>query len=258
MKPLHCFVLVVALACASFAQTSSKSNKPNKVAAETAKQAPKEPPAQAGPSCKLDSCRSFHELVSSRDKDLLHALDADAAYVCFRSDGDEFFVVQYGRPSPDGWTEDETRLPANYYEQAAERRPTVRFIQWDIAEVDWYSEGVLNNTVYDYGQWSSLGKRDINGNVVLVYSIPTYRTIQDQAAKPDSTTNEPEIYISDTQFGLNRSFDNRSGDTTQQDVSIQLSTGRYKETFSWKGASHREYIEKTGRCDMYSKGKSRK
>ncbi len=105
-----------------------------------------------------------------------------------------------------------------------------------------------------------LGKRNISGGVVLGSFGANYKTLTDPTAKPDNKNGNarPAIYISDTQFTLTRNYENRSGGTTQQDVSLQLSTGRYTETFSWEEHGHKDYVEKTGRCDIYSKGKPRK
>ena len=50
--------------------------------------------------------RSFEELVSHKDKSIVHELDADVAYVCFprpERANDEFFIASYEEPKENGW-----------------------------------------------------------------------------------------------------------------------------------------------------------
>lgn len=69
---------------------------------KTAQQSP--PSRDYSYACSLPSteaaCKSYNELVTSRDKDLLDVLKMRDTYVCFRENEDAFSVISLDTPQP--------------------------------------------------------------------------------------------------------------------------------------------------------------
>jgi hypothetical protein len=85
--------------------------------------------AVAQAPCTLQSCRSFHELLSRKDADIMNAIKTDdqQVFVCFRSKDDSFFIVSNLIIPNRWWVEDQQMQPASQPPTSPQRSGNVDY-----------------------------------------------------------------------------------------------------------------------------------
>src|SRR6478609_65963 len=102
------------------------------------------PPACIG-NLATPGCKSFSEMVSRKDEDLMAKIKPPvAAYICFTPKSDEFTAVSFSPPEDSDFQQDEK----NKYVSKAP----------GFAEIATYLDGVENYSTTFFGQWTAYGK----------------------------------------------------------------------------------------------------
>lgn len=203
-------------------------------------------------ACTLPSCRSFHELLNTKDADILEKIGkGNEAFVCFRADQDSFFIAEYSRITwsswirdSEGWPNDATSGP--FYAYGSASMTNYRRGQDD----DWYAAGPLGK----WKAWGHMGKYAPKNGAPLITDGPP-PMFSEKCSFPDG--EKCSFFIDNTGFKFFRNFTNKNEGTTDYSLEIRLSTGRYTETYSWSKAKDLDAGEdtNTGRCEVYSEGK---
>lgn len=149
-----------------------------------------------------DGCKSYDQMVSSNDKDVLADLGLNQnAFVCFRPNEDTFFIISFDQP-PD-------------FEFKAINTGTTVLAASGLLGYDRYKNGVNDDEHLIIGKWS-----EIKG-------IPSTLTFASRNTPPSTSAS-----ISDTEIDYGQSFLNLNNTTTQYAFQLRRSTLRFNETFS--------------------------
>lgn len=176
--------------------------------------------------------RSFAELLSVKDQDILAAMQDPHTYVCYRRNKDEFLMASFG-PEARAWT-------------------------WTPVKGDSDQEEALEPVfVSDYvdGATDPLGVGlTVVGKWTRRKDSPTFPSFNafDRPVDPNDTTHTSTVNINTDEFRLEETFQNVAGGVTNYALTIRRSTGRFTETYSDKGA----LTEYDGRCSIFLDGKS--
>jgi len=218
--PMRSFLAIAAVLTAAIcsAQAPSKKPSPNTHATHSSFVCP-DPEAQ-------QACKSYQELVKAKDE----GLPASDAYICFRKNIDEFFVVSFFTPYfRKHWDQELKQMVADESQHPG----------YGVAEV--YKDGVLDlNTMpslFFSGQWQSL---PFSGSGYFV---------SDKINRKKQDENDPNVGVSidESQVSVGYKYKNRFDKTTQYTLTIQRSTGRFAESFLVE-ADKVPFLERTGYC----------
>lgn len=191
--------------------------------AQTPAASVRKPPADCSdPDARL-ACRSFTQLLESRDADII-AVVKPAAYVCFRPKEDAFFVVGFDPP------------PKNILK---ERDQSVS--QTGVVQLSEYRNGVSGMLKTAVGEW--LTTPPIAGTPGIV------RFLYSSEGKPYVAEEKLSVSIFPDELNLHVEYRNGSGALTDRSISIRRSTGRFVDTFAVKEKALD--FEFTGRCLIY-------
>ena len=194
---------------------------------------------QVKQGCATKSCRSFHQLLGNKDKEILERLSG-TAYVCFLQTKDSFVIASYAEPEDWQWLGAEgTPVAAEGVDALFEQRGTAR--------VALFADGVSVNgeTSFD-GKWLVTGHRNHKGQVVP-------RGEANYGSRCAFHGTEPcRMVILGGEFIYSEDFKNQAGTTTSHNLTIRLSTGRFTEEYVFAdGTAHQD----GGACEIYRQGK---
>jgi hypothetical protein len=167
-------------------------------------------PPSATPSYAADcsmvyaptACRSFNEMVTKKDKDLVSTLASGYTFVCFRSQEDTFVLISYSRPAS----------------VLFKKHPTLEYFQREgIVFYDRYKDGVRDDSQMSAGEWAKFDLASENASF---------------GPQEKSAPNAPQSTINDAEVGFAYSFSNIAGTKTDYQIQIRRSTLRFVETYS--------------------------
>jgi len=196
------FVVVLAVVSLAMAEDKTKSKRGFEV------------------DCKkfnnVAACRSFDELVASKDKNLLMMLQLGSSFVCFRDTEDTFILLTYSEP---------TLYQTDSENGGISTQGTVRYIT--------FKNGLQDLLLPISGQWNKLGTND----------VPIF------LSRPD----EIKALINDTEVSFSYPFKNLSHTSTHYEFRIRRSTLRFAEFYSAEGAKKESAIPTTqgGHCEEF-------
>jgi hypothetical protein len=196
------------------------------------------------------ACQSFHELLSSKDENLLMRSRSDSALACFRESDDQFFTVTWDWPGVQRW-EIKMRTPTGEPEDVL-LVSVDRDLREGYTEVDQdaYQFGTVmiesyKNGIYEGGEsFSGLWQTSVNEGKAEPWSIMTSEHDKLGAADRDRRRS---IRVDRVGIAASSAFANAKNGTTQHTITIQLSTGRFSEEFE-AGESKNVY---SGRCASF-------
>jgi len=139
-------------------------------------------------------CKSFTELVDSKDKDILDRLVGDS-FVCFRPDEDVFLIASYLKPD----------------ESAYLRTGKYTSEQTGIFFYNRFKEGLTDDYETAYGTWT---KNTVAGEDVRFSAKPPYSALIDAG-----------------EVSFSYQYKNMRGTNTSYLLQIRKSTKRFVETF---------------------------
>lgn len=211
-----CFMVFVA-ACAGQAASGAK-----KLTRKTPQSAPSlvacpEPETQK-------ACKSYEELVRAKDTGL-----PGHAYVCFRKDSDEFFVISFTEPYFLKHWDRELKEVVIDTEQT---RPGGEFART-------YRNGVEDSSVppslFYRGRWSPYGESGLFASEKINFK------------KQDENDPEVGVSIDENQLNVGYKYQNRFEKTITYSLTIQRSTGRFAESFRSE-SDKVPFSDSAGRC----------
>jgi hypothetical protein len=147
-------------------------------------------------------CRSYNEMVTNGDKDLLGILDS-TTYVCFRPMEDVFFTMSYSSPD------------YNLFMKSATSQAYEQFAFFLYAR---FKGGVVDESQMFSAKWKKFAKDG---------QTPIYLSISD----PKRASNTS---VSDSELSVQYAFTNRSNTNTTYLVTVRRSTLRFLETYEWE------------------------
>jgi hypothetical protein len=188
--------------------------------------------------CSLESCRSFHELLNHRDKDILDSLSDDAAFVCFIPKEDKFLVAHFSKPTTGDWQQREH--PPGEGKAGA-------LTAGGSASITTYRNGEFEDLQnVEFGQnWRASGATDAHG---LTFDVSPVFAGQSQDKKA-------KIRIDDAEFDSSDEFDNEVNSITSHRIAIRFSTARFTVDYRWDEHGVEKTQNKSGHCEIYSQGK---
>jgi hypothetical protein len=170
---------------------------------KTAQQAP--PSRDYSAICSLPSteaaCKSYNELVTSRDKDLLDVLKMRDTYVCFRENEDVFSVISLATPQPSEFK----KVPKGAFYDAGPSSWVIHLR---------FKNGQDDKSDFLIGKWTKLEPG----------SSPFFQTLP--KANPSLSASESAITLLDE-------FENLKGGKTTYTLQVRRSTMRASEEFQW-------------------------
>ena len=228
------------------------------------------------------SCKSFKQLVDARDKDLMDSLTGDKeskqkhfAYVCLRPKDDEFEIVDFNEPPPGDFRpymppDGAASAGATVFELQAFPYGAKSVVKVIDAQKKWYEDhddfsvyqvgsvyleswekGIETGSVSDFGKWRlpspqshSRSDEDASFESAHHWLAVFNKGNADQLAAADDR-ERPRILVDDTSVYAHYSYKNGNNDYTDYTLTIQRSTGRFRESFEATGA---EPFEDSGTC----------
>lgn len=187
------------------------------------------------------ACRSFKEMVAAEDEDFMSDLASRNVYVCFRPGEDVFFEASFSEPDELAWMgttewrqsqteEKRSFLPGNY-------------VQFGSAGLTYYTAGVGDeyNSIQGSGHWvyKSFGP---TAKPEELKNLATSRNSLFQAKNA-----EQDFEVQRTRFEASEKYQNQAGIDIEHIVTVQLATGRFRETFQ-EQQSGRKMSSYSGRC----------
>jgi hypothetical protein len=177
--------------------------------------------------------KSFQELIRANDPDVMSDLaHQDHVYVCFLPAKDEFFEVTYSEPP---WI---SFAPPDA-EQVKNGIPKYALTIIGGSEFTYYKNGIgeENMSLHNIGDW--------------IY-FPLGDKTDPQSMRRNATSKRARfkgknIEIKDDRWTLTETYKNQADTETTRTVTIQLGTGRFKETFVLTGTG-KDVSERSGRC----------
>lgn len=183
------------------------------------------------------ACRSFRELVRASDPEIMYDLShQDHVYACFLPRKDEFFEVLYSEPN---WYGFQPPSPEEIKQGVPQNTLTIT----GGTRLTYYADGIVdeNKSLWSYGNWIyfSLGaKTDL-------------QSMRKSATSRQAQFKGQNIEIDDGHWTLTETYKNQAETETQRTVTVQLVTGRFKESFVF-AKSGKEIGESSGRCLIVS------
>jgi len=156
------------------------------------------------PSYQL-ACKSYNELVSSQDPELMALFNSHDAYVCFRESEDVFYIMSLGTPEPNEFV----KVGRNTFYQS----------RYDgIVVFERFKNGQEDESKMVTGQWTKFGPN----------SNPHFETL---------SKSIPHLAVTDSEIYFYEEYKNLGGGTTKYTVQIRRSTMRASESFEWHNPS---------------------
>lgn len=186
------------------------------------------------PSEAYRSCESFKGLLAAHDKDVLDRVTGTSleARVCFVGGEDNFFILSYIRPVDDLWKHDKTG--------------------------SFVAQGTLYGTLARY--------RDGVSSDFYYFTPLVWRRIDSEsppwANGTEATRNlvDGTLEITSDEATITGKFLNKHGGTTSFELSIRLTTNRFKESWDWHTTGKDSQAggdSDTGYCFHYRDGRLR-
>ena len=168
----------------------------------------------------LQACRSYNEMVTAKDADILGTMSHASSYVCFRSNEDVFLIFSIADP----YTLKFKKQPNGFLQASG----------WIVFKS--YKGGQIDELQIGTGTWETPAEQ----------SSPFFNTVP---------KDDPNVYINDSQISLNHEFKNLGGGTTNYSLQIRRSTLRATESMQWeippkdpKSPPNRGTVDYDGRC----------
>jgi hypothetical protein len=159
------------------------------------------------------ACKSFRELVKAQDADIVRDLaQQDHIYACFRPEDDVFSEVVFSNPASSTVASHEGTVAINYYKSGVKS-----------------SDMSIRNT----GQWKSVA-----ASQPISFDAPHRLPV-------GATFQGDNIRIQDARLEATETYKNTDGLDTTHTYTLQLSTGRFIETYEVQAPNKTEY---PGRC----------
>jgi hypothetical protein len=168
------------------------------------------------------ACSSFKQLLDAQDKDILKNLYFPSSYVCFRPKDDAFLIFHIGAPGPKLWKKWE-KVDVGPVET-----------QSGFPALTEFREGVFYHEAIGMGDWTRYNNLD---------TLPTF-TLRPNGGNTDGMA----IVIGETEISVTYPFKNRNDETTQYELTIRRSTGRFSETFA---VNEKRIVIHSGTCLIY-------
>ena len=149
------------------------------------------------------ACKSYNELVSAKDSELLTLLKMHNTYVCFREDEDLFNVIALDTPAPGRFT----KVSAKSALYQAGETSVILFER--------FKKGQSDDNQLIFGKWTKLGED----------ALPYFSTPANQS---------PSLNVSDSEITYFEEFKNVGGGSTKYTFQIRRSTMRASEIFQWQ------------------------
>jgi hypothetical protein len=272
----------------SFGLTATSQTKPNTTNPPPRKLSPAVektiPAIKCTDADSMTACKSFKQLLDSRDKRVLTAVmgkhtnkQRHYAYVCPRPKTDVFQIVYFDMPN------EREYKGASYYSDSGSYRTSLKLSaflgastpnhpvdpsiqdEWldqhldfeeyvlDDVTIEEYKNGLFEDIAYDFGKWSRPSEdspaRGAEATFEGAYVWLARHTGIDKDA-PD-IGDDPEhahITIGSSTIYVHYRFQNKNGGNTDYRLNIQESTGRFTETYS---ISDMDATEHSGACMIF-------
>jgi hypothetical protein len=225
---LMIFVLVVAIGSVGVPQGKSAKMASSKQDKTKPEEKPKRAPVPCPSEQAADACVSFFELYRAKDRAVL-PVPGDTAYACFREEKDEFFVIEFSNPEFIPQLDTKTRLRVFPKDASND----------GYGSVTAFSKGIEDSTVHPIGSFQGKWKHP---------SFPRFTSDAPDDGKEREQT--PSILIDSSQFEASHRFKNRFDKPVDYHLVMQLSTGRFSETFT-EDKEKFPFVAQTGRCLKY-------
>lgn len=148
------------------------------------------------------ACKSYNELVSSKDDDLMTMLTSRETYVCFREAEDVFNVISMGT------------IPPKLLFKQIQKTNVYQASRASLIFYRRFKDGQADESLLFSGHWKRVGE---DGDPFF-----------------DSDIKEPSnISVGNSEIALGEDFKNIGGGTTTYILKIRRSTKRVSETFQW-------------------------
>lgn len=175
-------------------------------------------------SAPSPGCRSYNEMVTNSDPELIRVLYSSTSFVCFRPNQDVFFTISYHEPQDDSLFV-ETKSGSGTYEQDS------------VLSYYRFKSGVVDEFQTFSGKWRKFGKAG-----------QAFFTAAPSAEGGGASVDDTEANV---QYG----FKNLAGTETAYSVSVRRSTLRFLESYEWGNpAPPQEESASNARKDSVSKG----
>lgn len=179
------------------------------------------------------ACASFQELVRANDPEVMDDLaHQDHVYACFLPGKDEFFEMTFSEPT---WF---SFAPPSE-EQIKAGVPSNALTIFGGSEFAYYKNGVgeENMSLHNIGNWIYVPLGDKTDP----------RSLRENATSKRARFKGKNIEIEGDRWTLTETYKNQAGTETRRTVTVQLATGRFKETFALTGTG-KDVGESSGRC----------
>jgi hypothetical protein len=180
------------------------------------------------------ACKSFEELLQADDPDLMSDLaQQDHIYACFLPDEDVFFEVNFSEPSWFNFAK-----PSD--EQIKDGISPNALTVLGGSEIAYYTNGIWdeNKSLHIIGNWIyyRLGEK-----------TDDFKSMRMNATSKRAQFKGQEIEIDNDRWALSETYKNRANTQTRHSLTLQPSTGRFKETYEVTGNGG-DLRESNGRC----------
>lgn len=215
MTPLIAILLVTTICIGQASRPTKKAN-------------PKPSVSSSSFSCPDDgakqACKSYDELLKAKDTSL-----PNSGYICFRRDMDEFFVISFFRPYfAKHWDQDLKAMVTDTNET-----------QRGFGSVSTYKNGIEESgampALHFSGKWYAYTEGGL------------FKSDKINLKEQDDEDSNVGIVIDAEQFNAGYKYKNRRDKTVTYRLTVQLSTGRFTETFH-EESEPSPFLEGTGRC----------
>jgi hypothetical protein len=146
----------------------------------------------------LKSCQSFNEMIDQRDETLMKSLVSNIAFVCFRSNEDVFFVVNFEPPT--------------FLDEPSAKKPiqtVTGFIYYER-----FKEGISESSQMAIGEWRKT-------------------RWSDQPLWKSSSGEKAFVILDESEITFGFSYENVGRGKTNYLAQVRRSTKRFVETFEW-------------------------
>jgi hypothetical protein len=216
-------VLIVAAVCA--AQTAPKRPIQKKRPAHSAFACPDSEAQQA--------CKSYLELLKVKDTGL-----PDNAYVCFRKNADEFFLISFSKPYfRKNWDQDSRQTVVDY-DYTPPGRGSARTFKNGV------EDSTVMPTLFFSGRWTPS----------FIPDEGTFVSEKINQKKPDESDPDVGVSIDESQVNIRYKYQNRLDKNIHYFLTIQRSTGRFAESFYYEEAAKMPFLEGVGYCVHHTGG----
>ena len=175
----------------------------------------------------IPSCKSYNQMVSSKDRDLLSILSGHA-YVCFRQDENTFFVISFDQPSKDRFVP--TSVPGK-----SQATGVVRYHR--------FKNGMSDDFRVVAGDWEKTAAGD-NQQI---------RFASSSGGKTPASADETTAAVSQDEIRIGYSFENKEKTKVDYVLRVQRPTLGFIEDYEWlhPATNKRNHSTYTGHCSEF-------